>query len=76
MTDVIVYIILSLVAIYIIYRVDPEHLEGKSTSIWSFYSSIIFYKKKGSIRSNGWMHEAVTIDKKSTITKGIMQFKN
>ena len=46
MTDVIVNSVLSLASLYIIYRVDPAHSEGKYTSIWSFYRSILFCKKK------------------------------
>ena len=45
MTDVILYGILSLAALYTIYRVDPEHSEGKYTGVWSFYRSILFSQK-------------------------------
>ena len=46
MTDVILYGILSLAALYTIYRVDPEHSEGKYVGIWSFYRSIIFSQRR------------------------------
>ena len=46
MTDVILYGILSLAALYTIYRVDPEHSEGKYTGMWSFYLSILFSQKR------------------------------
>ncbi len=46
MTDVISYSVLSLAALYAIYRLDPEHADGKYTSIWSFYSSVVFYEKR------------------------------
>ena len=46
MTDVILYNVLSLAALYIIYRVDTEHLNGKHTAIWSFYRSVLFGQKK------------------------------
>ena len=45
MADVILYGILSLAALYTIYRVDPEHSEVKYISIWSFYRSVVFYRK-------------------------------
>jgi hypothetical protein len=45
MTDMILYSALSLAALYTIYRVDPEHSEGKDNSIWSFYRSVVFCKK-------------------------------
>jgi hypothetical protein len=45
MIDVILYSVLSLVALYTIYRTDPEHSEDKYNSIWSFYRSVIFAKK-------------------------------
>jgi hypothetical protein len=47
MTDVILYGVLFLAVLYTIYRVDPEHTEGKYTSIWSFYRAV-FFSKKGS----------------------------
>jgi hypothetical protein len=46
MTDVIIYSVLSMASLYTIYRVDPAHSEGKYTSIWSFYRSILFERKK------------------------------
>ena len=46
MTDVISYSVLSLAALYAIYRLDPEHADGKCTSIWSFYSSVVFCEKR------------------------------
>jgi len=46
MIDVILYCVLSLVALYAIYRADPEHSEGQYTSIWSFYRSVFFCKEK------------------------------
>ena len=46
MTDVIVNSVLSLASLYIIYRVDQAHSEGKYTSIWSFYRAILFERKK------------------------------
>jgi hypothetical protein len=46
MTDVILYGILSLAALYTIYRVDPEHSDGKYIGIWSFYRSIIFSQER------------------------------
>ena len=46
MSDVILYSVLSLAALYIIYRVDPEHSDGKYTSIWTFYRSVLFCKKE------------------------------
>jgi len=46
MTDVILYGILTLAALYTIYRADPEHSEGKYTGIWSFYRSIIFSRRR------------------------------
>jgi hypothetical protein len=46
MFDVILYSVLSLVALYTIYRADPEHSEDKYTSIWSFYRSVLFPKKR------------------------------
>ena len=46
MIDVILYSVLSLAALYAIYRADPEHSEGKYTSIWSFYRSFFFAKKR------------------------------
>ena len=45
MTDVILYSLLSLAVLYAIYRTDPEHSEGKYTSMWSFYRSVLFSKK-------------------------------
>jgi len=45
MIDVILYGVLSLVALYAIYRADPEHSEDKYTCIWSFYRSVLFAKK-------------------------------
>jgi hypothetical protein len=45
MTEVILYSVLSLAALYTIYRVDPAHSEGKYTSIWSFYRSVLFINK-------------------------------
>ena len=46
MTDVIIYSVLSLASLYTIYRVDPAHSEGKYTSIWSFYWSILFERSE------------------------------
>ena len=50
MTDVIIYSVLSLAALYCIYRADPEHLNDKYTSIWSFYRSVFSAKNEGSVR--------------------------
>ena len=49
MIDVIFYGVLSLVALYAIYRADTEHSEDKYTSIWSFYRSVLFAKKIGAV---------------------------
>ena len=46
MIDVILYSVLSLVALFAIYRADPEHSEDKYTSIWSFYRSVLFAKER------------------------------
>lgn len=45
MIDVILYIVLSLVALYAIYLADPEHSADKYVSIWSFYSSVVLGNK-------------------------------
>ncbi len=46
MIDVILYSVLSLVALFAIYRADPEHSEDKYTSIWTFYRSVLFAKER------------------------------
>jgi len=46
MADVFFYGILSLAAVYVMYRVDPEQSEHKYTSIWTFYRSVCFPKKE------------------------------
>ena len=52
MTDVVLYSALFMVALYTLYRMDPEHSEGKYTSMWSFYRSIIWDNKKGMMHHN------------------------